>query len=479
MANLNRKERSTFARIDKPTLIIYLLMIFMGWVNIYAAVYNEEHHSIFSFSQQYGKQLVWIIGALVIGSVILFLESKILNVISYPSYLVSIGLLVLVLIIAEVTKGAASWIAFGPVKLQPTEFGKVATALALSKYLSGYNIRLQRFRTLLEVVVLIGIPAVLIMLQPDMGSTLVYASFTLVLYRKGLSGNFLLLGVLLIVLFIATILFSSAYVLFGTLVISYAVFALLHRKAYGIIMGAVLPTGNFIVLFLADIIVSIPYASSTNLVIASIFVSSIFYIAYAYKQKLAYIYYILIVSTAAVLFSYSVSFIVHNVLLPHQKDRIEILLGLKSDPGGAEYNIIQSKIAIGSGGLKGKGLLQGTQTKYDFVPEQSTDFIFCTVGEEWGFIGTSTVIILFVTLILRLIFLAERQRSPFSQIYGYCVASVLFFHFLINIGMTIGLVPVIGIPLPFFSYGGSSLWAFTILLFIFLRLDADHDKIIQ
>jgi len=475
----NNINKSTLARIDKPILIIYFLMIIMGWVNIYAAVYNEEHQSIFSFSQQYGKQLIWIFGALAIGTVIFLLESKLINIISYPSYLISLGMLILVLVIAQATKGATSWFAIGPVKIQPAEFAKVATALALSKYLSGFNIKLQKFRTIIEVALIIGLPAVLILLQNDTGSMLVYVSFSFVLYRKGMSGTFLLFGLLMIVLFILTMIFGSIYVFYGSLIIAYVAFSLLHRQAVGIIMGAVAPLGIFTILFLLDMIIQLPHASITNMAVVSILLSSILYIVYAYKHKLAYIYYIMSVAAVAVIFSFSVSFIVNNLLAEHQRTRINILLGLESDPNGAEYNIIQSKIAIGSGGLYGKGFLNGTQTKYDFVPEQSTDFIFCTVGEEWGFIGTSFIILMYITLILRLIFLSERQRSVYSQVYGYSVASILFFHFLINIGMTIGLVPVIGIPLPFFSYGGSSLWGFTILLFIFLRLDADKDRLIQ
>lgn len=451
----------------------------MGWINIYAAVFNEEHQSIFSFSQQYGKQLIWIIGALIIGITILLVESKLINIISYPSYLVSLGMLILVLVIAQTTKGATSWFAIGPIKIQPAEFAKVATALALSKYLSAFNVKLQRIRTIIEVALLIGLPAALILLQNDTGSMLVYASFSFVLYRKGMSGTFLLFGLMMIVLFILTMIFGAIYVFYGSLIISFIVFALLNRQLVGIIMAVVIPAGIFTILFLLSMIMELPYANITSISALSITLSAIYYLVFAYKHKLAYIYYIMSVAAVAIIFSFSVSFIVNDLLAQHQRTRINILLGLESDPGGAEYNIIQSKIAIGSGGLYGKGFLKGTQTKYDFVPEQSTDFIFCTVGEEWGFIGSSLIIVLFVSLILRLVFLAEKQRSVFSQVYGYCVASILFFHFLINIGMTIGLVPVIGIPLPFFSYGGSSLWGFTILLFIFVRLDADRDRLIQ
>jgi rod shape determining protein RodA len=326
-------------------------------------------------------------------------------------------LLVIVLVTARDVAGARSWIDIGPFKLQPSEFAKSATALAIAYYLSTLNIRLEDFKTKLIAVVILVIPAGLILLQNDTGSMLVFGAFALVMYREGLSGNFLLFGLAMVVLFIFSLLFTPLIMLVIIGSIGLLVFLFQRKKTWklGLTVGAVV-----------------------GMLMGFVF---------------------------------SVDYIFNEVLEPHQQVRIDVLLGKKDDLRGAGYNVNQSKIAIGSGGFLGKGFLKGTQTKYDFVPEQTTDFIFCTVGEEWGFLGTFTVIALFTALILRILYISERQRSTFTRIYGYCVASILLFHFLINIGMTIGLMPVIGIPLPFFSYGGSSLLGFTILLFIFVKLD--------
>jgi rod shape determining protein RodA len=326
-------------------------------------------------------------------------------------------LLVIVLVTARDVAGARSWIDIGPFKLQPSEFAKSATALAIAYYLSTLNIRLEDFKTKLIAVVILVIPAGLILLQNDTGSMLVFGAFALVMYREGLSGNFLLFGLAMVVLFIFSLLFTPLIMLVIIGSIGLLIFLFQRKKTWK--LG--LAVGSVVGLLMG--------------------------------------------------FVFSVDYIFNEVLEPHQQVRIDVLLGKKDDLRGAGYNVNQSKIAIGSGGFFGKGFLKGTQTKYDFVPEQTTDFIFCTVGEEWGFLGTFTVIALFTALILRILYISERQRSSFTRIYGYCVASILLFHFLINIGMTIGLMPVIGIPLPFFSYGGSSLLGFTILLFIFVKLD--------
>jgi rod shape determining protein RodA len=412
-----RQQRSIFDGVDWVMVLLFLVLVFMGWLNIYAAVFNEEHQSIFDTTQRYGKQLIWIGLSVFVALVIMLIDGKFYSTFSIPIYVVNMILLVVVLLTARDVAGARSWIDIGPFKLQPSEFAKSATALALAGYLSNIGTRLKDLETKVVSAIILAIPAALILLQNDTGSMLVFGAFTLVLYREGLSGNFLLLGLGAAVLFIFSLLFSPFTML--------------------IILGSV---GLLIFLFQRKKTWKIGVAIGSVLVVLMGFV-------------------------------YSVDYIFNNVLEPHQQVRINVLLGKEDDPKGAGYNVNQSKIAIGSGGFAGKGFLKGTQTKYDFVPEQTTDFIFCTVGEEWGFLGTFVVIALFTALILRILFISERQRSAFTRIYGYCVACILLFHFMINIGMTIGLMPVIGIPLPFFSYGGSSLLGFTILLFIFIKLD--------
>lgn len=412
-----REQRSIFDGIDWVMVGLFLILVFMGWINIYAAVFNEEHQSIFDATQRYGKQLFFIVFAIFVGLVIMLIDGKFFSTFALPIYGLTMLLLVVVLFTARDVAGARSWIDIGAFKLQPSEFAKYATSLALASYLSTINIRMDELKTKLVATLILVIPAGLILLQNDTGSMLVFGAFALVMYREGLSGNFLLFGLAMAVLFIFALLFTPLTMLIILGSVGLVVFLFQRRKTWklGLSIGAVL------------------------MVLMG--------------------------------FVYSVDYIFNEVLEPHQQVRINVLLGKEDDPKGAGYNVNQSKIAIGSGGFTGKGFLKGTQTKYDFVPEQTTDFIFCTVGEEWGFLGTFVVIALFAALILRILFIAERQRSAFTRIYGYCVASIFLFHFMINIGMTIGLMPVIGIPLPFFSYGGSSLLGFTILLFTFIKLD--------
>lgn len=432
-----RNQKSIFANIDNVTVILYVVLVFIGWISIYAAVYNEEHHSIFDISQRYGMQLLWIAAAFVIATIILMFDGQFFPTFAYPIFVALLLTLVGVLLFGAEVKGSKSWFKIGSFALQPSEFGKFATALALAKYLSGLNIKMQDLRTKVIASIIIGIPAVLILLQNDTGSTLVYASFVFVLYREGLSGNILLLGLYTAFLFVISLLMRiNDFTFFST----------------------VLSGDQLLIIILGLIAALVIYAT-----------------------KRAKRFWMIVV--AAFIFSagliFSVDYIFENVLEPHQSKRINVLLGIESDPKGAGYNVNQSLIAIGSGGFAGKGFMEGTQTKFDFVPEQSTDFIFCTIGEEWGFLGSFVLVCLYIGLFLRIIFLAERQRSIFSRIYGYAVASILFFHFLINIGMAIGLAPVIGIPLPFISYGGSSLWSFTILLFIFIKLDAERINVLR
>lgn len=419
------RERSIgiFQNIDWIIVILWLVLVLMGWGNIYAAVYNEEHQNIFDYSQKYGKQLMWIAGAVLLAFIILITDADFYTVFSFPIYLVILGALVLVLFVGVEISGSKSWFRFGDFGLQPAEFGKFATNLALAKYLSRMDIKMDNLTTKFVSGMLILLPLGLILLENETGVAIVYTSFIFVLYREGLSGNILLYGFFAGILFFLSLLVNPVTLMVILLIIG----------------GLALGLGFFFVRrwIRAGIFVLLGVGLACGIVYGT---------NYAFEK-----------------------------LPAHQKSRINVFLGKEIDKDSKKkeyYNVNQALIAIGSGGFAGKGYLQGTQTKYDFVPEQDTDFIFCTVGEEWGFLGSTIVIALFITLILRVIFIAERQRSSFSRIYGYGVASIIFFHVAVNVGMTIGLVPVIGIPLPFFSYGGSSLWAFTILLFIFLKLDS-------
>lgn len=412
-----RQQKNIFENIDWVLVTMYLVLVLMGWMNIYAAVFNEDHSSIFDLSQNYGRQLLWIGTSLVLALAILVIDGKFFAAFSYPIYAVIMVLVLFVLFVAKDVQGARAWIEIGSFKLQPSEFAKFATNMAVAKYLSTLNIRMEDMRTKITAGIIVALPVALILLQNDTGSALVFGAFIFVLYREGLSQNVLIFGFLAGVLFVLALMVSKLILL-------------------GVIGGASLLT----------------------------------YLLMRKTRKNLFAILLIAVMSAGVVFS--VDYAYNKILQAHQRERIDILLGKKSDPKGAGYNVNQSLIAIGSGGLNGKGYLQGTQTKYDFVPEQSTDFIFCTVGEEWGFAGTTVVLLLFLALLYRIIFIAERQRSSYTRIYGYGVASILFFHIMINVGMAIGLAPVIGIPLPFFSYGGSSLWSFTILLFILIKLDS-------
>ncbi len=464
-------------RVDGLTILLYVGLVLMGWFNIYAAVFNEESSSIFDIGFRYGKQMLWIIAAFFLAISLIIIDSKFYPILSYPIYAIVLILLVFVMFTGA-TKGASSWFQIGSFKFQPAEFAKVATALVVARYLSGYNVKITNLRHIIRIAILVVIPMGLIVLQGDPGSALVFGSFLFVFYREGMPGWILLLAGYVILLFAFSI-------IYGTFSVTLAFFVLMLIALYFIIRATKLSYLILIPTVIAGILPwIIDYAFVLELSDFLLFGITLVLliiptIIYSYRKKVASILILLAIAIGSFGLTYSVGYIFDNILESHHQTRIRVLFGLESDPQGAEFNLIQSKIAIGSGGFSGKGYLQGTQTKNDFVPEQSTDFIFCTVGEEWGFVGVFVVIGLFLFLILRLIFLAERQRSRFSRIYGYSVAVILFFHLLINIGMTIGLMPVIGIPLPFFSYGGSSLWAFTILLFIFIKLDADRDIIIH
>jgi len=410
--------------VDWMVVLIYIACLGIGWVNIYAAVYNPEtHSSIFDLSNNAGKQLMWIGTTFLLIICILVIDYKFYETFSFIIYAIVIFLLVVVLFAGSNINGSRSWIKFGAISLQPAQFANLAVSLAISKYLSDPAISLTRkLKDYYPILGIIILPSILILLSNETGSMLVFASFAIILYREGMPGFIPAIGIVSAALLIISLLYNSWY-----------------------IAGAIIFIAG-IAIWLMPVMTRRRGGLVATILIAFVMISIVF----------------------------GVDFFMNNVLQKHQRGRIMVLLDPDSDPRGIGWNVIQSKIAIGSGGFGGKGFLQGTQTKFDFVPEQSTDFIFCTVGEEHGFIGTAVVVTLFILLISRLVILAERQRSRFARVYGYCVAGIFFFHFLVNVGMTIGLMPVIGIPLPFFSYGGSSLWSFSVLLFIFLKIDAQR-----
>ncbi len=419
-----RKNKSVFANIDWFLVFIYLLMLLFGWLNIYSANYDEGTFDLFTMQAEPGKQLFWIGTSCIWLFFILLLDGKFYTTFSYFIYALMIFLLIGVLIVGKEIGGARSWYDLGNFSLQPSEFAKVGVLLALSKYLSQLNLTLDKLDTQIKALAIIGLPILLILLQPDAGSAIVFASLFLVLFREGIHVVYLAILGLAISLFVVTLKFEVNIAMIVTILFA-GLFAYLLKKGKNSIKPALF-----------------------SLILGLGFV-----------QSVGYLY--------------------NDLLRPHHRNRIDLILGKIDDIHGAGYNLNQSKIAIGSGGVFGKGFLDGTQTKFNFVPEQSTDFIFCTIGEEWGFVGSLITIGLFMALLFRLIILAERQRSAFSRVYGYGVATILFTHFFINIAMTIGVMPVIGIPLPFFSYGGSSLWSFSILLFIFIKLDAYRMDILR
>lgn len=443
---MNSRSNNLLANIDWVSILLYLLLVLIGWLNIYAAVYDENHSSIFDISQKYGKQLIWIGAAFVLAFLVLLTDSKFFTTFSMVIYGIMIFLLIAVLFFGTETKGARSWFEVGDFRIQPAEFAKFATNLAIAYVMSRHNFKVMRFSSLLTIGLILALPAGLIILQNDTGSALVYSSFILVLFREGLHGSILLLCFVAAAIFIMALLYSPFTVLLviigGTLI---AFYYYRHdiRELFQIILFIGCVFGLFVLIkWMFNLSISDYYMLLIVYVIASI--TAIYPI---YKRKMKNMITLLLISWLCVGAAPSVNYAFDH-LQPHQQNRINELLGIKVDPKGTGYNVTQSKIAIGSGGLLGKGFLQGTQTKLNFVPEQSTDFIFCTVGEEWGFVGSTFVIALLAVFILRIIKLAERQRSSFSRIYGYGVASILFFHVAVNIGMTIGMAPVIGIPLP-------------------------------
>ena len=425
---MKRGEDIKASRLDWITILIVAALAIAGWLNIFAVVYDSQlDQNIFDISQNSGKQLLWMGFSVVVVSLIMIMDFRFFDSFAYGFYGLVVFLLIGVLLLGTVVSGSKSWFEFGFVRFQPAEFAKFATALAIAKYLSKSQVKIDNLKTLAMLAIIVSIPAVLIVLQGDTGSALVFGAFILVFYREGLSPIMVLIGLIAVALFVLTLLFG--------------------------------PTVLIAILVGAGLLMLLYWAITKNLT----------------PRRLWSVLFIILIPTAVIL---SVNWVVTEVMQPHQQNRVKAFVNPEADPLGYGYNVTQSKIAIGSGGFFGKGFLEGTQTKFDFVPEQSTDFIFCTIGEEHGWVGSFILVSLFVTLLLRIVFIAERQKSKFSRIYGYGVAAILFFHFMVNIGMTIGLFPVIGIPLPFFSYGGSSLLAFSILIFILLKMDAHRMQVL-
>lgn len=418
-----RQDRTIVNKTDWLVVAIYFALVILGWLNIYAAVYDEEMEmSIFNLSLNSGKQLIWIGTSILIIIVIMTVDFRFYDSFAYIIYGVVVFLLILVLFAGTKVAGSTSWFSIGGFRVQPSEFAKFATALAIAKYMSKVGFKLTRINDIFLIACILVIPPLLIIIQGDTGTALVFGAFVIVLYREGLNPVIIVIGLIAIALFVLTLIFEQTTLMIAVVVLGLIVILIGKKKWQRI---ATIVAGMVIVIGVI----------------------------------------------------WSVDYFVNDVLKPHQQNRIKALINPEADPLGYGWNVTQSKIAIGSGGLLGKGYLQGTQTKFDFVPEQSTDFIFCTLGEEQGWIGTTAVIILFVLLLLKLVRIAERQKETFARVYGYSVASIIFIHFLVNVGMTIGLFPVIGIPLPLFSYGGSSLWAFTILIFILLKIDAHRMQV--
>ena len=478
---MSYRKTEIWKTVDWITILLYLILVVAGWFSICGASYEFDNVGLFDPSGRPGSQLIWMGLSVGLIFVILMLESDFFDVFAYLIYVGVIVLLVATIFLAPNIKGSHSWLVLGPIRLQPAEFAKFATALAVAKLINTYGFKLTTIRNFVLTLALIFLPMVCILLQKETGSALVYLAFFLMLYREGMSGYILLSGVCAVIFFVVGMKYSEVIVgttALGEMLVSSLILlitmilVLVEKKNIRAVLFMIVST---ITAYLGGYITSLFMPVDYSwIAIGLIFWVSFYLIFLSVRNWVWHYVMIAVFSLVSLAFMFSVDYVFNDILEPHQQVRIKVSLGLEDDPSGAGYNVNQSKIAIGSGGLTGKGFLNGTQTKLKYVPEQDTDFIFCTVGEEQGFIGSSVVLILFAILILRLIALSERQSSTFNRVYGYSVASIFFFHLAINIGMVIGVTPVIGIPLPFFSYGGSSLWGFTILLFIFLRLDASR-----
>ena len=477
---------SLWKTLDWVTICVYLILDIAGWFSVCGASYDYGERDFLDFSTRAGKQFVWIICSFGLGFVLLMLEDRMYDMFAYIIYIGMITLLIVTIFIAPDVKGSRSWLQLGPVSLQPAEFAKFATALVLAKYINSYSFSIRKSRCMIAVSTFILLPMVLIILQKETGSALVYLSLFLMLYREGMPGVVLFSGICAVVYFVVGVRFDQVFIAdTPTPIGEFAVLSLIILFAGGMVWVYKKrwePVRNIIGISVLVLLVSYvvsAYIIPFNLVwvqglLGLLVVAYLTYLWLSTRQR-PYLF-IALFALGSVGFLYSSNYVFDNVLESHQQIRIKVLLGMEQDLTGAGYNVNQSKIAIGSGGFLGKGFLNGTQTKLKYVPEQDTDFIFCTIGEEQGFVGSSIILLLFLALILRLIVLSERQPSAFGRVYGYSVLSILLFHLFINVGMVLGLTPVIGIPLPFFSYGGSALWGFTFLLFIFLRIDAGRGR---
>ena len=476
-----RQRTNPLLQVDWVVILIYIALLTFGWFSICGATHEIGDTDFFSMATRSGKQLLWIGLAFGMGTFLLMLDERYFDITAKVLYWVMMVVLLITPFLAKDIKGSRSWISFGSFNLQPAEFAKCATALAIAKLIGTYGFDMTKFRCLAKAIGLILLPMVLIVLQKETGSALVYFAFFLMLYREGMPGSFLFTAVAAVLYFVISIQHAGIQFPYTLTPVGEFVVLLLtwifttgmlrvylpqtdHARRFllwgsGIVLGAWLAS-RFIV----------PFDVAWVLVGMCLLMVAYLFWHYLDTRVMRYLY-IALFALGSMMFIYSADYALNRVLQPHQQSRVKVLLGVEEDVAGVGYNVNQSKIAIGSGGFTGKGFMNGTQTKLKYVPEQDTDFIFCTVGEEEGFVGGSVVLLLFMALILRLIYLAERQSTVFGRVYGYCILSILLFHVIINVGMVMGVLPVIGIPLPFFSYGGSSLWGFTLQLFIFLRID--------
>jgi rod shape determining protein RodA len=487
MAQAVDKQPGVFQSLDWWTVGIYFALLVFGWVSVCGASYTYGETDIFSLDTRSGMQIIWIGTSLVLGFVLLMLDDRYYDTFSYVIYGMFMLLLFLTIFNPHEIKGSRSWLVLGPLRLQPAEFAKFATALAVAKLMSTYGFNMGNMKHFMAAVGVVVLPMILIVGQRETGSALVYLSFFLMFYREGMPGSILFTGIAMIVYFVvgikyeATLLWDDhtsvgkfVVLLLVQLFTSGMIYVYCHSRAKAIGMGLSCLGATLLAFLFSNFVIPFDIVW-VQLIISAVVIGYLVFQGLA--ARLNRYFFIALFSVGSIVFFYSADYVLNDVMEPHQRVRINVLLGLDEDLAGAGYNVHQSEIAIGSGGLKGKGFLNGTQTKLKFVPEQDTDFIFCTVGEEEGFVGSAGVLLLFLALILRLIYVAERQPFKFGRVYGYCVLSIFLFHMFINVGMVLGLTPVIGIPLPFFSYGGSSLWGFTILLFIFLRIDAGRNLV--
>ena len=480
------RDKRIIPRPDYVTILIWLALVALGWMSICGASFSYDNPDMLSTSTRSGMQIIWIGTSLAIGFVIMLIDDRLFNSLAYLIYIILMVVLFAAIFNPHEIKGSKSWIVLGPIRLQPAEFAKCATALCLAQMMGKWGFDIRKPANFLKALLLVVLPMALIILEKETGSALVYLAFFIVFYREGMTGSVLVAGVAIVVWFVVGIGYGNETLWdtptnLGESIVLFMVQMLSSALLY--VYSKDIPTAGrsalmALIATLAALLFS-EFVIPFNIVWIQLAISVIQIAWFLCKGFVGRIKTYVLVSAFAlgsIAFFYSADYVLNNVLEQHQRVRINVLLGLEDDPSGAGYNVNQSEIAIGSGGLKGKGFRHGTQTKLKFVPEQDTDFIFCTVGEEEGFVGSAAVLLLFLALIIRIIYLSERQTTSFGRIYGYSVMSIILFHVVINVGMVLGLAPVIGIPLPFFSYGGSSLWGFTIMLFIFLRIDAGRTK---